>query len=392
MKTRLIVTVIVWTAAATPAHAHRLDEYLQAMTVSVEPGRLALQLRMTPGVAVAPRLLASIDLDGDGTIADAEQRAYTQQVDQDLVAVLDGKPLRPRLVSTSFPQAADLKQGLASILLGFEVDLPPGGSSRRFILKNHHQSAIAIYLVNCLRPIDPVIRIVAQDRNENQSTYQLDFTRDDATVTQRTSPTWSDHSATLALLTTYCRYGIRHILTGADHLLFIGVLVLGATSFWELVKVVTAFTLAHSMTLTLAALDLVHLPGTVVEPVIAASIVFVAVQNLGWPASSGGRGRLAVAFLFGLFHGMGFAGGLLEIMRDLPREMIVLALLGFCVGVEAGHQLVLLPLFGCLEAIRRVSHTATDRVALVMRLRRVGSAGVLIAGIYYVFVALIGVF
>ena len=148
--------------------------------------------------------------------------------------------------------------------------------------------------------------------------------------------------------------------------------------------------LAHSITLTLAALNLVHLPGGIVEPVIAASIVFVAVQNLFWPASSRGRSRLAAAFFFGLFHGMGFAEGLLNVMQALPREMVVLAILGFCVGVEAGHQMVLLPLFGFLRATRQLRRDAAERAKLSMMLRRIGSAAVLVAGVYYVCVTHVG--
>ena len=81
---------------------------------------------------------------------------------------------------------------------------------------------------------------------------------------------------------------------------------------WDLVKVVTAFTAAHTITLTLSVLGVVRLGEHVVEPMIAASIVFVAVQNVAWPRSSRGWGRIAVAFAFGLFHGLGFAGGLQE--------------------------------------------------------------------------------
>src|SRR5205085_2683763 len=108
----------------------------------------------------------------------------------------------------------------------------------------------------------------------------------------------------------YCRHGLLHILTGYDHLLFVTALVLAVRSLWDLVKVITAFTAAHSITLTLSAFDLVRLPSRVVEPIIAASIVFVALQNVFWPEQTRGWTRLTVAFFFGLFHGLGFAGGL----------------------------------------------------------------------------------
>jgi hypothetical protein len=183
---------------------------------------------------------------------------------------------------------------------------------------------------------------------------------------------------------SYFCHGVWHILGGYDHLLFIGVLVLGASTLWDLVKVVTAFTLAHSITLTLAPLNLVHLPGWIIEPVIAGSIVFVALQNPFWPDCSRGYSRLTAAFFFGLFHGMGFAGGLLDVMQGLPGETIILAILGFSVGVEAGHQMVLLPLFGFLRAARTLRAETAGRDRLSIKLQRIGSAVVLAAGFYYV--------
>jgi hydrogenase/urease accessory protein HupE len=287
-----------------------------------------------------------------------------------------------------------LTKGLASILLEFEVDAPPAGSTHRLALENHHQSAIAAYLVNCLQPRDPDIHVVAQNRNYNQSYYQLEYTLGSASVPQRAAPSglrrWVNQAAALAVMETYFCHGVHHILTGYDHLLFVSILALAAKTLWDLVKVVSVFTLAHSITLTLAALNLVHLPGWVVEPVIAASIVFVALQNLFWPASSRGRARLAAAFFFGLFHGMGFAGGLLDLMQNLPRETVVLAILGFSVGVEAGHQMVLLPLFAFLTAARQTRRDATERARLSMMVQQIGSAAVLLAGIYYVCLTLAG--
>ena len=100
-----------------------------------------------------------------------------------------------------------------------------------------------------------------------------------------------------------------------------------ATASAPALKVVTAFTLAHTLTLTLAALNLVRLPERVVEPLIAASIVFVAVQNLFWPRRSRGWIRLGAAFFFGLFHGLGFAGGLLEAMQGMRGAVVLLAIM-----------------------------------------------------------------
>ena len=123
----------------------------------------------------------------------------------------------------------------------------------------------------------------------------------------------------------YALHGIEHILTGYDHLLFVTALVLAAGRFWDLVKVVTAFTLAHTITLTLSVLNIVTLRSAIVEPMIAASIICVAVQNIFWPERSTGWARLAIAFSFGLFHGLGFAGGLKDAMTGMPSVALWLA-------------------------------------------------------------------
>jgi hydrogenase/urease accessory protein HupE len=186
----------------------------------------------------------------------------------------------------------------------------------------------------------------------------------------------------------YFRHGVWHILGGWDHLLFMSGLVLAVASFWDLVKVVTAFTVAHTVTLTLATLHLVNLPRAFVEPMIAASIVVVAAQNLFTPSQTHGWPRLAIAFGFGLFHGLGFAGGLLEAMAGLPGTAIATAIAAFSVGVETGHQIVVLPLFGMLAFFRRLDSRALHAPSWSPRARCVGSALVLLAGLYYLQLAL----
>jgi hypothetical protein len=143
----------------------------------------------------------------------------------------------------------------------------------------------------------------------------------------------------------FVRLGVQHILTGADHMLFLAALLLGGGGAVALLKTVTAFTLAHSVTLALAVLGHVTLPDRVVEPVIAASIGWVAVENLaGWRTLSH---RWLVSLAFGLVHGFGFAGALSPLA--LPRASLASALLGFNVGVEIGQVLVIalvVPLLG----------------------------------------------
>jgi hypothetical protein len=170
--------------------------------------------------------------------------------------------------------------------------------------------------------------------------------------------------------------------------LFISALVLAATTLWDLIKVVTAFTVAHTITLTLAALRLVHVSEHIVEPLISLSIVFVALQNVFWPKNSRGAVRLAAAFFFGLFHGLGFAGGLLDAMQEMRGTTVFLAIIAFSIGVEAGHQMVVLPLFGTLKLIRHTRDNPAAKERFSMAVQRIGSAGISLAGLFYLFVAL----
>jgi hydrogenase/urease accessory protein HupE len=380
---------------ATPVSAHRLDEYLQATTIAVEKDHVALRLRLTPGVDVARQVLAGIDTNGDGVISKTEQQAYAAQVLHDLSLTIDGQSSRLRLISSSLPEIEEIKEGMGDIVLAFEANLPPGASRHRLTYENHHRSDVAAYLVNCLLPNDPAISIVGQDRNYDQSSYRLQFAQGEPATPQAPAGASGtqqrlDRSDASPIVVTFFWHGVRHILAGYDHLLFIAALVLGAATLWDLVKVITAFTVAHSITLTLVALNLVHLPEAVVEPLIAASIVFVAVQNIVTPDHSRGWSRLAVAFFFGLFHGLGFAGGLLDVMRQMPKETILLAILGFSLGIEAGNQMVLLPLFGLLDAVGHSQRGAAGRTRLPVAIRRIGSTGVSVAGVYYLCVALTG--
>lgn len=155
---------------------------------------------------------------------------------------------------------------------------------------------------------------------------------------------------------TYLGLGVEHILTGVDHLLFVLALLLLTTGTWRLVKTVTAFTVAHSITLGLATLGIVHVPPKPVEAVIALSIVFVAAEILH---AREGRAGLAtrmpwiVAFTFGLLHGFGFAGALSAV--GLPEGQIPVALLFFNLGVEAGQLLFIagvLALVAVMKGIR----------------------------------------
>jgi hypothetical protein len=146
----------------------------------------------------------------------------------------------------------------------------------------------------------------------------------------------------------FFRLGVEHILTGYDHLLFLGALLLRGGRLLALLKIVTAFTVAHSVTLALAVLGVVAIPARLVECVIAASIVYVALENI--LLRDAPSQRWLVSFLFGLVHGFGFASALSPLA--LPARRLALALLGFNLGVETGQMLVVLLLLPVLVWMR----------------------------------------
>jgi hypothetical protein len=165
-------------------------------------------------------------------------------------------------------------------------------------------------------------------------------------------------------LAAYVREGVWHIWVGFDHILFLVSLLLPAvlvlrdgkwrpapdfrSAFWDVFRIVTAFTVAHSITLTLAALELVALPSRLVESAIAASVVLAALKNLV-PVVD--RGRWLVAFAFGLVHGLGFAGALHDL--GLPRGSLALSLAGFNLGVELGQLAIVAAFLPAAFALRR---------------------------------------
>lgn len=191
MKTRLASAGAILLLVATSASAHRLDEYLQATIISVEKDRVQVQIRLTPGVAVFPMVLSSIDTDADGIISQAEQRAYAERVLGDLSLTIDGDRLQLRLVSLKFAKIQEMKEGSGEIQLEFDADVSSAGPNRRLIFENQHQSRLAAYLVNCLVPRDPGIRITAQNRNYQQSFYQLDYMQADVRSGPQSSAWWS---------------------------------------------------------------------------------------------------------------------------------------------------------------------------------------------------------
>jgi len=169
--------------------------------------------------------------------------------------------------------------------------------------------------------------------------------------------------------------GIEHILSGYDHLLFLLALLLPGGTMWQLAGIITAFTIAHSITLTLATLGVVNVPPPLVEVAIAASIVYVAAANLRKNAGNPPRDhRRRVTFFFGLIHGFGFASMLTA--AGLPPQNVFTPLLSFNLGVEVGQLAVVVVI------VPLITWAAASRAS--GRIRTIGSWAIIAAGLFWI--------
>jgi hypothetical protein len=227
----------------------------------------------------------------------------------------------------------------------------------------------AVIVDTNLFPYDPNHQTFINIYEDGDRPYQLIF---NAQSDEHTYYLGTAQGA-VEVMKTFIPSGIHHIMIGPDHILFlIGLLLLGG-SFVALLKIVTAFTIGHSVTLSLAALNVVTPPASVIEPAIALSIVFVGADNL--VKGSGRDLRMWVALVFGLVHGFGFANVLREF--GLPREALGWSLFSFNVGVEIGQLAIVVLVTAVLTAIRRRSAPLRQRVAFA------GSIVVIAAGTYW---------
>ncbi len=183
-----------------------------------------------------------------------------------------------------------------------------------------------VYHSTVLTDTDPAARqVVLIGEGDNAPQALLDVTSSTVTLSATAPPL-------LATLKRYLVTGIEHIFLGYDHIAFLVAVVLWARRLVPVIKIVTAFTVAHSITLSLAALNVIVIPSSIVEPAIAASIVYVAMENF-FTRDIDRRWR--ITFAFGLVHGFGFAGALREM--GLPANAVAPALAAFNVGVEIGQ-------------------------------------------------------
>src|SRR5262245_14036714 len=284
----------------------------------------------------------------DPAVASQQARAIADLIGRRLTITADGRRGAPQWAD------AEVGAGRQSIPMPFSgrLDSAPGVVAVEALLfpyDPNHQTFLNVYEGQALTQ-------AILDRGRTRFEYYAGTTQGAFAVVRRFVPA-----------------GVHHILIGPDHLLFlVGLLLLGG-SIRQLAMIVTGFTIAHSITLSLAALNIVTPPARIIEPAIALSIVYVGADNL---LIRGGRDvRAWIAFAFGFIHGFGFANVLREM--DLPARALGWSLFSFNVGVEIGQLLVVVAVASAFTALRSRSEAAGRQLAVV------GSIIVMVAGAFW---------
>lgn len=301
---------------------------------------------------------ARVKMGGDRTVAvevglkgsDADRLAGTSIFDKKRNTVdptLVAASAAPIIAYISAHIAVTGLDGTACVA-GAAVLAPDGdGVVFRNTFSCHNVRGDIVYRSTVLTATDATARqVVLIGEGDNAPQALLDA--GNTTVTLSAPP-----PSLLATMRRYLVTGIEHIFLGYDHIAFLVAVVLWARRLIPVIKIVTAFTIAHSITLSLAALNVVAVPAIIVEPAIAASIVFVAMENF---VSRDIDHRWRITFAFGFIHGFGFAGALRDV--GLPQNALVPALAAFNIGVEIGQVAIVSIVIPALIALDRL--TAVD--------------------------------
>jgi hypothetical protein len=168
--------VLALVAVAGPVSAHRLDEYLQAARIGIDPDRVQIELDLTPGVSVAPRILAEIDRDHDGAVSREEARAYETRVTGDLHVDVDGRLLALEPVESQCHLVGQVLKGEGILSLQWAAEVPaltPGTHRLRY--RNDHHADIGVYLANALVPASTRVAVTAQRRDVDQKELVIEY-------------------------------------------------------------------------------------------------------------------------------------------------------------------------------------------------------------------------
>jgi hydrogenase/urease accessory protein HupE len=314
-----ILVILVSLLSLQDAAAH--DPGLSSLTIRQRTN--SLEATLTLAVKDAAQV-AELDEDHDGTVSQVEfdqgQSQLEATVARQLFIAADGKVANAQSVRSQLDGNNNVK-----VRLNFQI----GAFSSLEI----QSKIIASLPLGHRQYLD-----IQNSTGETLFERLLSATADRATVEMPVAHSSIGAFEAVRSFTNFLCLGVKHILTGYDHLLFLFGLLLVARGFFSSLGIITSFTIAHSITLAVATLHLVQIPSRIVEPLIAASIVFVGIENLlrgDIPTA-----RRMVAFGFGLIHGFGFASALREAGIASGTGGILLPLFSFNLGVELGQIMV----------------------------------------------------
>ena len=286
----------------------------------------------------------------DAKIAESRKDAIAELIRARLTLLADGQPVGWKLLGV---EPLPDRQAV-SCELRFDTTVKPS----------------ALRIQCALFPYDPQHQTFLNVYEEDRLVHQEIFTQDHLIFVYRPG----DRQGWMSVVKEFIPAGVYHIFSGPDHVLFIiGLLLMGGT-LSRLLGIVTAFTIAHSITLSLAALNVINPSPRLIEPAIALSIIYVGIDNL-MVGKTGRDVRAWIAFFFGFVHGFGFAGVLREF--GLPREALGWSLFSFNFGVEIGQACIVIVVASLLAAIRNRNQ------ALARRIMKVGSVCVILAGTWW---------
>ena len=204
-------------ACGAEVSAHRTDEYLQAARLAIDPGRVQLELDLTPGIALAEAIIAAIDRNGDGSLSQGEQRAYVGAVMSALTFEVDGIPLRAPLDDISFPDADAMRRGEGTIRIQSAATLPRlSAGTHQLLFRNRHHPDRSVYLANALVPGSDDVAITAQRRDGDQTELTVEYVLRAAPATSTTAWLLCGIAVAMALSVMRIRRPLSAVITTVE--------------------------------------------------------------------------------------------------------------------------------------------------------------------------------
>jgi hydrogenase/urease accessory protein HupE len=322
LKIRRAIFVLAVLSSALPFH-RALAHDPGLSTVTIRPCPNGMEATLTLALKDAAQLVELED-DHDGIVTQAEFARGRSQLEAvvaaQLVVAPGGKPVKPESIGSELDENRNVELHL------------------HFRATDFSKLEIRSKLIALLPPGHRQYLQVQDSRGRTVMERLLSANADLATAAVTAQNSGVVAPETVGSFADFLALGVKHILTGYDHLFFLLGLLVVTRSFVASLKIITCFTVAHSITLAVATFSLVEIPSRIVEPLIAASIVYVGVENL--LRGDDPRGRRLLTFAFGLIHGFGFASVLREMGVGSRAGGVALPLFSFNLGVELGQIMI----------------------------------------------------